>query len=82
MGCGCNRDLETGVNPRLSGETSKHHRVRLSEQPLDKRKTASDGDSITASDIAVTPGQFVIKNAGTINDNYIIKGKLGEGIIT
>lgn len=81
MGCGCNRDLETGINPRLSGETPKHHRVRLAEQPLDKRKTASDGDSTTISDIAVTPGQFVIKNTGSINNNYIIKAKLGEGII-
>lgn len=80
MGCGCNRDQETGTDPKLSAEVQSTPKPRLVDRPLDKLKTTADGELSVISDVAVTPALFVVKNTGTINKNYVIKKKLGEGI--
>eukprot|EP00826_Nyctotherus_ovalis_P011707 TRINITY_DN1304_c0_g2_i7.p1 TRINITY_DN1304_c0_g2~~TRINITY_DN1304_c0_g2_i7.p1 ORF type:complete len:140 (+),score=30.96 TRINITY_DN1304_c0_g2_i7:122-541(+) len=80
MGCGCNRDQETGIDPKLSAALPSPPKARLIDESLDKLKTTTDGELSVISDVAVTPAQFVVKNTGTINKNYVIKKKLGEGI--
>eukprot|EP00826_Nyctotherus_ovalis_P011704 TRINITY_DN1304_c0_g2_i3.p1 TRINITY_DN1304_c0_g2~~TRINITY_DN1304_c0_g2_i3.p1 ORF type:complete len:340 (+),score=71.15 TRINITY_DN1304_c0_g2_i3:122-1141(+) len=79
MGCGCNRDQETGIDPKLSAALPSPPKARLIDESLDKLKTTTDGELSVISDVAVTPAQFVVKNTGTINKNYVIKKKLGEG---
>jgi len=80
MGCGCNRDTEISINPKLTDELLNPSRIKLREQSFNNRKTIDNIESI--SDLTITPSQFVIKNTGIINDEYVIREKLGEGTIS